>query len=248
MPPPAWIEHSEAFKASGTENVWDGEKGSGKIVTPAYAVKTAAFCRAGRARHASRRDPCRLVRHVKEIRRLDVELQLRIRLLPPGFAPHSAGGGRMRFTYRECVAANIIALPAHTPPRVQSPGMAEAIWAVLCMAFAAIAVWLSVRVFNRRERWAKWTLAVVACVPVLYVASFGPACWLTSRAYVYGEPVVTNRAMFVYFPIGKMILRHPNSRRSRLLISWIRAWLPTDRTATIPTNEDGHSPVCIEHP
>jgi hypothetical protein len=27
----------------------------------------------------------------------------------------------------------------------------------LAIAFAAFCVWLAVRVYNRRERWAKWT-------------------------------------------------------------------------------------------
>lgn len=44
--------------------------------------------------------------------------------------------------------------------------------------FAALCVWLVVRIVNRRERWAKCTLAGVVAVPALYVASFGPACWL----------------------------------------------------------------------
>jgi hypothetical protein len=44
--------------------------------------------------------------------------------------------------------------------------------------FAAFCIWLTVRIVNRRERWAKWkvTLAAVVGLPVLYVASFGPAC------------------------------------------------------------------------
>jgi hypothetical protein len=47
----------------------------------------------------------------------------------------------------------------------------------LAVAFGAFVVWLAVRIANRRERWAKWTLAVVIGLSVLYVASFGPACW-----------------------------------------------------------------------
>jgi hypothetical protein len=47
------------------------------------------------------------------------------------------------------------------------------------VAYAAFCVWLSVRIVNRRERWAKWTLAVVVGLLVLYVASFGPACWFS---------------------------------------------------------------------
>jgi hypothetical protein len=49
----------------------------------------------------------------------------------------------------------------------------------LAIAFAAFCVWLGVRVYNRRERWAKWTLGVtVLGLPVVYVLSFGPACSL----------------------------------------------------------------------
>ena len=56
--------------------------------------------------------------------------------------------------------------------------------AIFGVSFAAICIWLTVRIINRHERWAKWTLAMVLGVPVLYVASFGPACWLTSTSDV----------------------------------------------------------------
>jgi hypothetical protein len=59
------------------------------------------------------------------------------------------------------------------------PGMSIVLPA-LAVAFAAICVWLTVRVVNRRERWAKWT-AVAIGLSVFYVASFGPACWLISH-------------------------------------------------------------------
>jgi len=48
----------------------------------------------------------------------------------------------------------------------------------LAGAFSALCVWLAVRIVNRRERWAKWTLAGVVGLPVLYVASFGPAIYI----------------------------------------------------------------------
>jgi hypothetical protein len=37
----------------------------------------------------------------------------------------------------------------------------------LTVAFAAFCVWLAVRVYNRRERWAKWTLGTTLALPVL---------------------------------------------------------------------------------
>jgi len=52
---------------------------------------------------------------------------------------------------------------------------------VMSFALAGLWIWLGVRVFNCRERWAKWTLAVSVGLPVLYAASFWPACWLSSR-------------------------------------------------------------------
>jgi hypothetical protein len=54
----------------------------------------------------------------------------------------------------------------------------------LAVFFAAFCVWLTVRIINRKERWAKWTLAAVVGLPVLYVLSFGPACWLNQRGHL----------------------------------------------------------------
>src|SRR5262245_8006282 len=59
----------------------------------------------------------------------------------------------------------------------------------LATAFAAACVWLIVRIVNRKERWAKRALAaLLAGMPVLYLASFGPVCWITrpSRDYCEG--------------------------------------------------------------
>ena len=51
----------------------------------------------------------------------------------------------------------------------------------LAVAFAAFCVWLTVRIVNRRERWAKWTAAAMAVV-ILYVLSIGPSAWLVGDA------------------------------------------------------------------
>ena len=62
----------------------------------------------------------------------------------------------------------------------------------LGVAFAAFCIWLGVRMLNRRDRWAKRTLVgLVLGLPVLYVASFGPACWTASRTRVGRELVGT---------------------------------------------------------
>jgi hypothetical protein len=51
------------------------------------------------------------------------------------------------------------------------------ILSTLAVAFAALCVWLTVRIVNRRERWANWTLALLV-LPVCYCLSTGPVVWL----------------------------------------------------------------------
>ena len=47
--------------------------------------------------------------------------------------------------------------------------------------FAAFCACLGARIVTRRERWAKRTLAVAVCLPVLCVLSIGPNAWLNTR-------------------------------------------------------------------
>jgi hypothetical protein len=74
----------------------------------------------------------------------------------------------------------------------------------LAVTFAAFCVWLTVRIVNRRERWAKRTLAAAIGLPVLYVLSFGPACWISSRVQRSGKVVST-----VYSPIVSATWQSP---------------------------------------
>jgi hypothetical protein len=67
----------------------------------------------------------------------------------------------------------------------------------LAVAFAAFCVWLTVRIINRRERWAKWTL--VPAILIAYPLSFGPACWLSTTSDQSGDIVSS-----VYFPVLMM--------------------------------------------
>ena len=74
------------------------------------------------------------------------------------------------------------------------------------VAFTAFCVWLTVRIVNRQERWAKWTLVVaVIGAPVLYLASFGPACWISSRIEPSGETV-----SLIYRPVAWIIWNGPD--------------------------------------
>ncbi|MBI3861951.1 MAG: hypothetical protein HY290_08640 [Planctomycetia bacterium] len=85
----------------------------------------------------------------------------------------------------------------------------------LAVAFAAFCVWLTVRIVNRRERWAKWTLVgLAAMLLVVYPLSFGPAVWYNGR---YGElngPPVQR----FYSPIFRSTAFVPDSWRSA--INW----------------------------
>jgi len=56
------------------------------------------------------------------------------------------------------------------------------ILAALAVAFAAFCVWLAIRIFNRRERWAKWTGMGLAGLMISYPLSIGPVCWMSSHA------------------------------------------------------------------
>src|SRR5512144_358113 len=86
----------------------------------------------------------------------------------------------------------------------------------LAVAFAAFCVWLTVRIINRRERWAKWTVVAVVGLPVLYILSFGPACWwFTIPSGQSGnfpgtnDPLPPVQVHQTYWPIGWLALKSP---------------------------------------
>ena len=95
---------------------------------------------------------------------------------------------------------------------------------ILAFAFAAFCVWLTVRIINRRERWAKWTLAIVVGLPVLYVVSFGPACWWFSRSFqptaswALSSPKPIRIVPSIYSPVALTAMRGPTSLM--LAIRW----------------------------
>jgi hypothetical protein len=66
----------------------------------------------------------------------------------------------------------------------------------LAVAFAAFCVWLGVRVYNRRERWAKWTLAAICGCVFGYPLSAGPI--LLINVHFLGESQVIDA---LYHPL-----------------------------------------------
>jgi hypothetical protein len=112
----------------------------------------------------------------------------------------------------------------------------------LAVSFAAFCVWLAVRIFNRRERWAKWTLAVLVILPVLYVGSFGPAVWTAGRDYTAIPSV--ERA---YCPI-LWIIAHGPAPIQRGLSWWGEFGFPPGGWVIFYYNAPPESAVCFGSP
>ncbi len=122
--------------------------------------------------------------------------------------------------------------------------MSGTTWIVVGVAFAALCIWLTVRIINRGERWAKWTAVALACVPILYGLSFGPACWWfpvrtqvrdlddRGRALTIGYDFSAPR---MYWPIGWVAERVPAVYNA---VSWFSA-LGTDESIRLPTDPTG---------
>jgi hypothetical protein len=120
------------------------------------------------------------------------------------------------------------------------PGMAIAL-SIFGVAFAAFCVWLTVRIVNRREKWAKWTLAAAVGLPVLYVASFGPACWWLLKEDENQQPPSTQtfkRAPAVYEPIAWLYRRAPGSLADAFH-AYIKLGLSDDDFIWIPDTDGG---------
>jgi len=89
---------------------------------------------------------------------------------------------------------------------------------VLGTAYTACIVWLVVRVVNRRERWAKRTLAVSVGAPLLYVASFVPLLWLEANGYIVNESWPWHACRIYATPIR--VAYETGSRPLRAALDW----------------------------
>src|SRR6266704_2946729 len=108
---------------------------------------------------------------------------------------------------------------------------------LLPVLVAAFCVLLTVRIANRRERWAKRTLAAIIGLPVLYVASFGPACWFASRA---NPP----HAVFdpIYMPLCKAAVEIKGPVWD-FLVCYGGIGMPDGAFLLLPTDQKGERPT-----
>lgn len=114
----------------------------------------------------------------------------------------------------------------------------EEMFLALVVGFAACGIWLTVRIVNRRERWAKRTAIAMACLPILYVLSFGPACWMAAAPRVAGRSDVPRMWMRFYFPIGGLI-HHTRTENTNLVRQWITLGSRQSGRVIVPTDAGG---------
>jgi|GEM_PF-1665285 len=73
--------------------------------------------------------------------------------------------------------------------------------------FTSVFIWLVVQVMNRRDRWAKWSLAAMLSMPILYVASWPPVArlstWLDSHGFF--PDALQGVLAIVYYPAGMTV-------------------------------------------
>jgi|SRR5579863_2854272 len=97
------------------------------------------------------------------------------------------------------------------------------------VAFAAFCVWLTVRVVNRREQWARLTLVVALGVSVVYVLGFGPACWISSHTLDRGDRIGARAVNLIYQPILSLAWSGPSIVQGPVI--WYMRLCSSDRWA-----------------
>jgi hypothetical protein len=110
-------------------------------------------------------------------------------------------------------------------------------------AFAALCVWLTVRIVNRRELWVKWALAGVVGVPMLYVLSFGPACWLQSRCQRLSTSADSKLFAALYWPIG--LAAYHGIPGARVCLHYGEMWMPSCYFIEVPGIPEHRKPWFI---
>jgi hypothetical protein len=88
----------------------------------------------------------------------------------------------------------------------------------------AFCIWLTVRIVNRREKWAKRTAIALVLVLGIYPLSIGPFVALYHREML-PEPIKTI-ALFFYFPIFYLISLDGTQPIRTVIIWYGKLWMP----------------------
>ena len=93
---------------------------------------------------------------------------------------------------------------------------------------------------ERKPLWP-WIAVLLIGLPVLYVASFGPVCWLTAdpRPISPLRSSTAPRGMIVYYPLGRVAMRGPAVVMYRLRW-WMYLGAKNGFTVSVPTDLDGN--------
>ena len=96
---------------------------------------------------------------------------------------------------------------------------------ILAVAFAAFCVWLTARIVNRRERWAKWTAVGLAAFLALHPLSAGPAFWADIKLSSYPRPQWLKATVGkLYVPLLAALEYGPDSLRE-LCNDYVGWWI-----------------------
>jgi hypothetical protein len=90
---------------------------------------------------------------------------------------------------------------------------------------------------DRKKPGGSFWATVVLVVPLLYVASFGPACWMTARK-LGAEDRKAHPVMTAYFPLGYIGQHGPRALRDAIFrYAWIG--VGRDKYILLVSNPDG---------
>src|SRR5258708_2397178 len=85
---------------------------------------------------------------------------------------------------------------------------------------------------DRKKPIWPWIVALLIGLPVLYVASFGPACWWLATTPPGGRTLVAPR---VYWPLGWLAANGPSYSRDGIFWCATRGWR---NRVVVPMNWD----------
>jgi hypothetical protein len=110
----------------------------------------------------------------------------------------------------------------------------DAILVATGIGFSALVIWLTIRIINHRERWAKWAAVVLVITPFVYAASLGPACWIIS----HNGDEMWSSVPAVYRPVGTVIYHLPYSLQGPI-DDFIRLGMKDETGIMIPCDPGG---------